>query len=83
MKVINLTILCIMSLLVTALFCCSSCSTVGAFQAQTSSPNGIYTVKFLEGIESQQGLMFDNRVVVFSLSKHGRVILNNRVVAIG
>lgn len=78
MKVTNLTALC-MSLVVTTMFCCASCSTVSAFQAQTSSPGGTYTVKFMESTESQQGLMFDNRVVVFSLFKHGRIILENEL----
>jgi hypothetical protein len=55
--------------------------TEGAAQKDTTSPGGTYTVRFTEDIESKQGLMFENRVIWFSLIKKGTVIMDKELFA--
>lgn len=78
MKITNLVILCI-GLIAPALVCCTNQSAARASQVMTSSPGRTYTVQFEESVESQQGLMFDNRVVKFSLTKHGATVFNQEL----
>jgi hypothetical protein len=58
-----------------------SCLTAGASQTTTTSPSKIYTVNFSEEIESKQGLMFENRVIWFSLIKNGVLTLDKELFA--
>lgn len=78
MKITNLNLMCL-CIFLTSMLCSAGCSSVKAFQTNTSSPSGTYTVKFFEHTESQRGLMFDNRVVTFSLLKYSNVVFDQEL----
>lgn len=58
-----------------------SCVTAGASQTRITSPNKTYALSFTDDIEANQGLMFENRVIWFSLSKNDVVVLEKELFA--